>query len=287
MYALYKKIRNSWVSSILFACVLLVIFLVLFYLSNLNLGPSHKIQSVDQNSVAIDPGAGIKEKLGALDVSMESYDEWAKSEGLNSNSNNNALDADPDGDGLPNYLEYAYGTNPTKADTDGDGFSDSHEIQNGYDPDASNPSARAQVEISVSKINIAAPVIWSNTTDSAGMDKDLENGVIHYYQTAAPGQNGTMIVSGHSSNYVWAKGDYNHIFADLNNVAVGDVITVKETEANGRVLTYSYKISGKKIVSADDQSVFDNSSNPTLELTTCWPIGTNLQRLIVTADLAQ
>jgi LPXTG-site transpeptidase (sortase) family protein len=285
MYKLYKKIRDSWINSILFGCLLLAIFLVLFYFSNLNLDPSHQIRPTDQSLVTANPGTDLSSKLGGISVSMESYDAWAKSYGLV--GSNAAPDADPDHDGLPNYLEYVYGTNPTKADTDGDGFSDLHEIQNGYDPDSPDPTARPQVEMSIAKINIAAPVVWSNSTDQAAMDNDLESGVLHYYQTAAPGQTGTMIVSGHSSNYVWAKGDYNHIFATLNDVNVGDMITVKETEANGRVITFTYKITGKKIVVADDQSVFDQSTNPTLELTTCWPIGTNLQRLIVTAELAQ
>lgn len=284
MYGLYKKIRDSWLYSIIFACLLLAIFLALFYLSNLNLGPTHKIQSGEKISVAIDPGAGLADKLGkGVSVSMESYDAWAKSEGLN--SSDDGLDQDPDHDGLPNYLEYVYGTNPLKADTDGDGYSDLHEIQNGYDPDSPDPAARPQVEVIIPQLNIEAPMVWADSTDNAAMDKDLENGVLHYYQTAAPGQPGTMIISGHSSNYVWAKGNYNHIFATLNNINVGDVINIVETEANGRVINFFYKVTGKKIVAADDQSVFDNSANPTLELTTCWPIGTNLQRLIVTAAL--
>ena len=38
------------------------------------------------------------------------------------------IDADDDHDGLPNYMEEIYGTDPEKADTDGDGISDYDEI---------------------------------------------------------------------------------------------------------------------------------------------------------------
>jgi len=41
---------------------------------------------------------------------------------------------DSDGDGLPDKLEEALGTNPNKADTDGDSFSDGVEVKTGYNP---------------------------------------------------------------------------------------------------------------------------------------------------------
>ncbi len=41
---------------------------------------------------------------------------------------------DQDGDGLPDMLEDAIGTDKTKPDSDGDGFDDKTEIENGYDP---------------------------------------------------------------------------------------------------------------------------------------------------------
>jgi len=284
MFSLYKKIRDSWVNSILFGCLLLVIFLVFFYASNLDLGPAHQsapqvpTQNLDEQ---------IKQRIGATQITLTdgstlSYAAWARLNGLD--STNDGLDQDPDGSGLPNYLKYIYLTDPQNPDPNKKGFTDKQDVDGGFDPTAKK-GVRPQVEINITKINISTPMVWSVSTDAASMDKDLENGVTHYPSTGVPGQPGNMIVSGHSSNYVWAKGNYNHIFAGLNNLEAGDIISVKETEQNGRVITFSYKVTGKKIVSADDQSVFNNTTSPTLSLTTCWPIGTNLQRLIVTAEL--
>ncbi|MFH0891714.1 MAG: CAP domain-containing protein [Candidatus Falkowbacteria bacterium] len=42
------------------------------------------------------------------------------------------LVSDADGDGLPDDLETAIGTDKTRADTDGDGFDDKHELANGF-----------------------------------------------------------------------------------------------------------------------------------------------------------
>lgn len=43
-------------------------------------------------------------------------------------------DADFDGDGLSNYHEYLWNTNPYNKDTDGDGYNDGEEAANGYSP---------------------------------------------------------------------------------------------------------------------------------------------------------
>src|SRR6185295_4994485 len=72
-----------------------------------------------------------------------------------------------------------------------------------------------RLEIPSLKINV--PIIWSKDTNS--FDKDLQSGVVHYPGTALPGQIGTTYISGHSSNYVWAKGSYNHVFTHLGDLA--------------------------------------------------------------------
>ncbi len=44
---------------------------------------------------------------------------------------------DQDGDGLPDALENALGTNPGNKDTDGDGYDDKSELENGFNPEGS------------------------------------------------------------------------------------------------------------------------------------------------------
>lgn len=56
--------------------------------------------------------------------------------------------------------------------------------------------------------------------------KELENGIIKYPGSANPGESGNSFIFGHSSNFPWAKGAYNDVFALLNELAVGDEIIV-------------------------------------------------------------
>ena len=278
-----SKIRKSLKKIVLSTILFLAIFITLFYILNFDLNPNKKpiVSTNKTDSIAVG-NTEIKKKLGSTTFSVENYDEWAKRSGLD--STNNGLDADPDKEGLPNYLEYVYGTDPLNADTDGDKYTDRQEITNGYDPDAPG-DAKPIVEIQISKINVSAPMVWSQSDLEANMLKDLENGVNHYAKTASPGQNGNAIISGHSSNYIWAKGEYNHIFKDLNNLEKGDVITIKTSQQNGRVIIYSYKVSDKFTAPANDERIFTAANEPILTLATCWPIGTNLERLIIKAEL--
>jgi LPXTG-site transpeptidase (sortase) family protein len=284
MSEIISKIKNNSKKVALIASLFLAVFFGLFYFVNFNFHPIQKELVASNIAPAVDLSAELKNKLGSTTFAMETYADWLRRNGLD--GSNNGLDSDPDKDGLPNYLEYVHGTNPLQADSDGDKFSDKQEIINGYDPDAKG-DAKPIVEISISKINVDVPMVWSQSEDEKNMLSDLENGVSHFYKTASVGQNGNAVISGHSSNYFWAKGNYNHIFKDLNNLEAGDIVTVKTIQQNGRVIVYSYKITNKFITSADDEKIFSATDEPTLTLSTCWPIGTNLKRLIVKAELVK
>ena len=284
MSTLYQKIRDSWIKSILFSCFLLAIFMVLFYVANLDIF-AEKNASYQERAVTFkNSDEEFKKRIGAVDVSNLSYDEWSTLYGVNSAENR--YDDDLDKDGLLNYLEYAHMTDPRNADTDKDGFSDRQEIINGYDPDAPG-DAQPTVEISIARMNISAPMVWSKGADEASQLEDLKNGISHFAKTASPGQPGNMIVSGHSSNYVWAEGNFNYIFKDLNNLEKGDMVRIKTMQKNGRVIIYYYKVTEKFTANPEDEQIFANSDVPSLTLSTCWPLGTNFKRLIVKAELVK
>lgn len=221
---------------------------------------------------------------GILDEDQDALpDNWESANGLDPAILDG--DHDLDQDGLSNALEYAHGTDPRAADSDGDGFADLREILNGFDP-AAPGQAKPSVTVLISKINVATPMIWSETEDDQAMLRDLEQGVIRYPDTAVPGGEGNLIIAGHSSNYVWAKGDYNSVFRHLGKLEAGDQVTLRVKQANGKTFDYVYQIGEKRVVRADNPWIFEDPENKSeLTLSTCWPIGTTLSRLVLKAEL--
>ena len=275
------QLKKIALLSVLFLAVFFGAFYVVNFFDPHPAAKNNPITVVENTKLLDNPE--LQKRAGKDNINLLAFDDWAK---INKLAGNDVYDGDPDKDGLPNYLEYLHGTDPNNADTDGDNFSDGTEIINGYDPD-SKGEAMAVVSIKIDKLGIDAPMVWSTTDVEANMLKDLENGLAHFTKTAAPGQPGNLIVSGHSSNYLWAKGGYNHIFEKLNDLQAGDLVTIQTAQRNGRVFEYQYKITDKFITTPSDQKIFENTPTPTLTLTTCWPLGTNLKRLIVKAELVK
>lgn len=60
---------------------------------------------------------------GATDFNIGSVEEFGESESL-----------DTDGDGLDDFAETIFGTDPNNPDSDGDGYPDGSEVENGYNP---------------------------------------------------------------------------------------------------------------------------------------------------------
>ena len=137
----------------------------------------------------------------------------------------------------------------------------------------------ADNHILIPSISTDAPISWLVPNTPAETSKALENGAIHLLGTATPGTVGNVFVTGHSSNYLWAPGNYKSLFALLDKTSVGEMIYI-----NYQQKTYSYKIFEKKVVNPNDVSVLNQSQKSILTLMTCTPVGTSLNRLIVLAN---
>jgi len=105
-----------------------------------------------------------------------------------------------------------------------------------------------------------------------GVDSNvLAGGPGHYPETAWPGQGGDVGVAAH--NVYWIQ---------FNDLQPGDEVWLET-----RWGTYTYRISGKRIVWPDDRTILVPSATPKLTLTTCWPLWAGQfasQRLVFFAD---
>jgi LPXTG-site transpeptidase (sortase) family protein len=104
-----------------------------------------------------------------------------------------------------------------------------------------------------------------------GVDDDAMNGGPgHYPGSPLPGRAGNSIISAHRDRH----------FHKFEGLSVGDtVVTETETGATSWVIT-------RRVVVGKERAILKPSKNPTLTLTTCWPIryfGAAPDRLILTA----
>lgn len=104
-------------------------------------------------------------------------------------------------------------------------------------------------------------------------DSQLKMGIGHYEKSVLPGVKDNSVLSGHRDS----------VFSQLGKLKVGELLTV-ETVAG----KFTYKISGFRIVGANDRTVIVPTKTAVLTLTTCYPfhyIGSAPKRFIVSADL--
>ena len=127
------------------------------------------------------------------------------------------------------------------------------------------------------------PVIYGIGPDHDSQMAAMEKGVAHFSIPGAsshPGEIGNTALSGHSSNDLFDPGDYKFIFAQLDKLTIGDTIY-----ANYEGKRYTYVVTKTEVVKPTDVSALVYPTDkPVLTLITCTPLGTALNRLLVTAE---
>lgn len=135
----------------------------------------------------------------------------------------------------------------------------------------------------IPKINVDVPVVYNVTPDYDSQMKAMEGGVAYFGIPGAnskPGQVGNTVLSGHSSNDVIDQGNYKFIFARLDHVVNGDTIYL-----NYEGKRYTYTVTRKEVVTPKEiGKLIYPTDKPMLTLITCTPLGTSLNRLLVTAE---
>jgi len=132
----------------------------------------------------------------------------------------------------------------------------------------------------IPQINVDVPVVYSQNADNASLMEELKRGVIHYPGTAYPGEVGNVFITGHSSYYWWSGGQYNQVFANLDKLKNGDLIYLYQEGQE-----YLYQVFDRLVVKPNQVSILAPTAFPQLTLMTCTPLGTNLRRLVVKAQL--
>ncbi|MFO0780400.1 MAG: class D sortase [Candidatus Gracilibacteria bacterium] len=139
----------------------------------------------------------------------------------------------------------------------------------------------------IPRIDKNVPIVKVSTEnlikrDWGGLEADIQEalryGVVHYPGTAEPGENGNVVVTGHSSYFSWDPGRFKDVFALLHEVVVGDTVIVYHNQKK-----YFYQVYETKVVTPDKIDILTQRGENRLTLITCTPVGTNLKRLVIFA----
>ena len=123
---------------------------------------------------------------------------------------------------------------------------------------------------------IVIPAIGLNAYVVQGTDYgSLQNGPGHYVNTANPWDpSGRVGIAGHRTTYL-------HPFLHLDLLEPGDTITIRTPKYGD----YIYRVTEVFVLPTSVAGkVLSQTATPTLVLTTCNPVYSSAERLIVTAD---
>lgn len=140
-----------------------------------------------------------------------------------------------------------------------------------------------------STLGIVIPEIGANSSiipnvdpfDSLAYQQALTKGVAHAKGTVLPGDRGNSFLFSHSSVDFYRATQYNSVFYLLSKLEAGDPILIYR---DGREMRF--QVTQTRIVAGTNIEYLSTKTDaPTLTLMTCWPPGTSLKRLVVTAEL--
>ena len=144
-------------------------------------------------------------------------------------------------------------------------------------------AAELPTKIEIPKINLSAVVVNPTITTVAVLDKELLKGAVRYPTSAKLGEDGNVVLFGHSSYLPVVGNQAYKTFNEIQKLVVGDSITVYSSDT-----AYTYRVrSVVKEVANGNTAVPLSVAGKILTLVTCNSFGAKEDRFVVTAELVE
>lgn len=140
----------------------------------------------------------------------------------------------------------------------------------------------APIGIEIPSIGVKANVANPNTTDIAALDNELTKGAVRYPDSALPGEQGNVLIFGHSSYLPVVHNQAYKAFNGIQDLKEGAPIYVVGTS---KVFIYAVEKVEKANTSTGEISL--EADGAKLTLATCDTFGAKSDRFIVTAKLVR
>ncbi|MFA6279032.1 MAG: sortase [Candidatus Paceibacterota bacterium] len=138
-------------------------------------------------------------------------------------------------------------------------------------------------KIEIAAINLSSTIANPATTDVSTLDEDLLKGAVRYPTSAKLGEDGNVVLFGHSSYLPVVLNQAYKTFNGIQKITAGDSVIVS---SSGTAYTYRVK-------SVEKESANSNSAIPllvtgkTLTLVTCNSFAEKTDRFVVVADFVE
>ncbi|MFH0792013.1 MAG: class E sortase [bacterium] len=145
-----------------------------------------------------------------------------------------------------------------------------------------SPEKTATNTIYIPALNSRAPILKSTVATNAAYLVVLKKGVLHYSDSANPGELGATIILGHSAPANWPDINYDDIFSAISSLKTGDEIRVIY---EGK--SYIYRtVEGQVIDKGGDiPEKWLTKDAQRIILISCWPPGKDYKRYGVIGEL--
>lgn len=162
-----------------------------------------------------------------------------------------------------------------------DALPESGEAGAGGNSDYSISDFRSEqpVRIAAEKVGMDVKVNNPVSTDIETLDKALLTGAVRYPESALLGQEGTVLIFGHSSYLPVIYNQAYKAFNGIQNFKTGDAMSVFSGSRE-----YRYRVTGVRLADATEDVVELRSDGKYLALVTCDSFGRKTDRFVVTAE---
>jgi LPXTG-site transpeptidase (sortase) family protein len=138
------------------------------------------------------------------------------------------------------------------------------------------------ISMEIPAINRTVSIANPTSTIITELDKELLHGAVRYPTSAKLGEDGNMVLFGHSSYLPIVGNPAYKTFNGIQKLTGGDTITVS---SGGRVYVYRVRTVEKK--DAKDDGIPLAVVGRVLTLSTCDSFGEKSERFVVTADFVE
>ncbi len=146
--------------------------------------------------------------------------------------------------------------------------------------DIASAQGELPVKVAVPKIGLSQKVANPSTTNVEALDNYLLTGTVRYPTSATLGQQGNVVIFGHSSYLPIVHNQEFKAFNGIQNLKSGDQIIVYSADRQ-----YVYSVSSVQQMSATSDAIPLTTTGYTLTLATCDSFGQKTDRFVVTATL--